>query len=74
MRNCSINSTSTQIRSAYISNGSLAFSLVPVKGGALLKKSLEFFASRFLKLASEKENGKINDDSMVAWECHKKIV
>lgn len=38
---------------------------MPVKGGALLKKSLEFFASRFLKLASEKENGKINDGSMV---------
>lgn len=60
MRNCSIKSTSTQIRSAYITNGSLAFPLVPVKG-ALLKKSLEFFANRFLKLASEKENGKINE-------------
>lgn len=41
--------------------GSLAFPLMPVKGGALLKKSLEFFASRFLKLTSEKEYGKIND-------------
>lgn len=46
--------------SLHISTVSLAFSLVPIKG-ALLKKSLEFFASRFLKLASEKENGKIND-------------
>jgi len=44
--------------SLHISNDSLAFSLVPVKG-ALLKKSLEFFASKFLKLASEKEYGEI---------------
>ena len=50
--------------SFHISNGSLAFSLVPVKG-ALLKKSLEFFASRILKLASEKENGKINDSRAI---------